>query len=186
MGFLSIFLIAVGLCFDSFAVSVSSGIVLNKIKFSDASKIAGSLAFFQATMPVLGWFAGYQVKDYIASFDHWIAFFLLLFLGVKMIYESLKSKDEPINFNPLDFKVLITLSIATSIDALLVGVSFAFLRINIAESAVIIGAVTFIISMVGILFGKKTGNKFGKKMEILGGLILIGIGVKILIEHLSQ
>jgi len=183
MIFITIILIAIGLCFDSFAVSVSSGIAIQKIKFFDATKIAFSLALFQGGMPILGWLIGEKLKDYLNIYDHWIAFILLSILGLKMIFESLKKEEEQKCFNPLNFWVLIGMSIATSIDALVVGFSIAFIDLPILISGFIIGAVTFIASMLGILFGKKTGNRFGKKMEILGGLILIGLGLKILLEH---
>jgi len=186
MGIVFIFLLAIGLSFDTFAVSISSGLSLSKISFINACKIAFSLAFFQSLMPLVGWFIGSQVKDYMMAFDHWIAFGLLLLLGLKMIYESLEArrKGEEKKFNPLNIYVLLGMSLATSIDALAVGLSFALLGIHILVALFIIGAVTFIISMTGILVGKKTSGRFGKQMEIIGGLILIGIGIKILIQHL--
>lgn len=185
MDFIWIFVIALGLSADSFAVSITSGLILNKIDFRDASKIAFSLGFFQALMPTLGWLIGVKIQKYIESFDHWIAFGLLTIIGVKMILESLKSDEEDRNFNPLNPKILLMMSLATSIDALVVGISFAFIEYNWFLSAFIIGAVTFIISMLGILFGKKMGSRFGSKMEIVGGIILIFIGIRILFEHLG-
>lgn len=184
MDLLTVVLLAVGLSFDSFAVSVSSGLILKKIEFLPATRIAFSLAFFQAAMPVIGWLVGLSIKDYIREFDHWIAFVMLLLIGLKMIWESFHQKEKPADFNPLNIYVLVTLSIATSIDALIVGVGFGFSEVRILEAIVIIGTVTFIISMLGILFGKKAGNRFGKRMEVAGGMILIGIGVKILVTHL--
>lgn len=186
MDYIVILLIAIGLSFDSFAVSVSSGLAMSEISFTNAMKIAISLAFFQALMPLLGWLIGMSIQDYIVAIDHWLAFGLLFLLGLKMIIESIRAtkNGEEKKFNPLNFYVLIGMSIATSIDAFVVGISFAFIHIPILWALFIIGSVTFIISMLGILFGKKTGGRFGKKMEILGGLILIGIGAKILIQHL--
>jgi manganese efflux pump family protein len=184
MQFSVLLLVAIGLSFDSFAVSVSSGFVLPKIKFIQACKIALSLAITQALMTGLGWFVGSQVRVYIEFIDHWIAFVLLLILGGKMIFESLNAKDEVECFNPLKWTVLLTMSLATSIDALAMGVGFALLRINIFYSSFVIGSVTYAVSMIGIFFGQKTGNKMGKKMEIVGGIILILIGIKILLEHL--
>ncbi|MCX6270239.1 MAG: manganese efflux pump MntP family protein, partial [Bacteroidetes bacterium] len=184
MELLTLFLVALGLCFDSFAVSVSSGIARTRIAFLPATRIAFSLAFFQGLMPLVGWFIGKKIAVVLHHADHWIAFGLLGLLGLKMIWESLKKTEETVEFNPLDIRILLMMSLATSIDALVVGVSFGTLNVNILLAILIIGAVTFTISMLGILFGKKTGNRFGKKMEILGGLILIGIGVKILIQHL--
>jgi manganese efflux pump family protein len=188
MEIVTLFLLALGLSFDSFAVSVSSGLILPGIRFYKACIIAFSLAFFQALMPLLGWMAGLTVRDELAQFDHWIAFGLLALLGIKMIYESLKPEEHRNGFNPLKPAVLLTISLATSIDALIVGVSFAFLETPdipaILIPVIIIGSVTFIMSMLGILFGKKAGAKLGKRMEMLGGIILIGIGLKILTEHL--
>lgn len=180
-----IIILAIGLSFDTFAVSVSSGLVMRRITFFNAMKIAFSLALFQAAMPLLGWFLGSEFKTYLVDFDHWIAFILLSILGLKMIYESLTASDEAMRFNPLKFTVLIWLSFATSIDALVVGFSFGLLEIHILLAAFIIGSITFLASMLGILLGKKTGSKFGKQMEIIGGLILISLGTKILFEHLS-
>jgi len=181
--FITIFLIAIGLCFDSFAVSVSSGLMMKHINFFDAMKIAFSLAFFQGLMPLLGWMAGKRISGYLTHYDHWIAFGLLLLIGLKMIWESQKPEENK-TFNPLNIWFIIYMSLATSIDALIVGLSFAFLKTNIYTSIIIIGAVTFIAAMLGILFGKKAGAHFGKRMEILGGIILILIGFKILIEHI--
>ena len=181
--FITIFLIAIGLCFDSFAVSVSSGLMMKHIRFLDAMKISFSLAFFQGLMPFLGWLAGKRISGYLSSYDHWIAFGLLVIIGLRMIWESQKPEENK-SFNPLNIWFIIYMSIATSIDALIVGLSFAFLKTNIYTSIIIIGIVTFISAMLGIFFGKKAGARFGKKMEILGGIILIAIAIKILIEHL--
>lgn len=183
MGIFTILLIAIGLSFDTFAVSVSSGLALPNINFRNAVRIAIVLAFFQALMPLAGWFAGTGFSKYVKDFDHWIAFGLLVLLGGKMIYESFRNGNEESVFNPLDLKVRITMAIATSIDALIVGISFAFLEFRILISTLIIGMVTFIVSMLGMLFGKKVGARLGRRMEIVGGLMLIAIGLKILIEH---
>jgi putative Mn2+ efflux pump MntP len=177
-------LIAIGLSVDSFAVSVSCGLILSEITFKKALRIAFSLAVFQAAMPVVGWFIGKEIAFLIKDYDHWVAFGLLFIIGVKMILESFK-KEEPDNkMNPLDIKVLLWLSLATSIDALIVGVGFSVTAINLWLTAIIIGFTTGFFSMLGILFGKTTGTAFGKRMEIFGGLILIFIGVKILFEHI--
>lgn len=184
MDIITIFLIAIGLSFDTFAVSISTGLVIKQIKFKQALKIAFVLAFLQTLMPFIGWFAGKQIFSLIKSFDHWLAFILLSILGVKMIFESFKKEEEKKNFNPLKLSVLLGMGIATSIDALVVGVSFAFIRTNIWLAIAIIGFITFLVAMLGMLFGKNVGNKFGKRFEILGGLILISIGVKILISHI--
>ncbi|MBW6491475.1 MAG: manganese efflux pump MntP family protein [Lentimicrobium sp.] len=187
----TLLLLALGLSFDSFAVSVSSGLMMPGIRFFKACIIAFSLAFFQAFMPLVGWLAGLSVRDALYQMDHWIAFGLLALLGFKMIYESLKPEEHRNSFNPLKPVILITMSLATSIDALIVGITFAFIAtpdtplwLAILLPVLIIGSVTFVMSMLGILFGKKAGAKLGKRMEMLGGLILIGIGLKILLEHL--
>jgi len=184
MGFITLFIIAIGLSFDSFAISVSSGIVRNRIIFYDATKIAFSFAVFQGSMPLIGWLLGRTISRSIAAFDHWIAFGLLGILGLRMVITGLRVKKEDVVIDPLKPLVLLSLSLATSIDAFVVGVSFAFVEIRIVMAVLVIGSVTFIASMIGILFGKKIGNRFGGKMEVLGGVILFAIGLKILLEHL--
>jgi putative Mn2+ efflux pump MntP len=188
MDLVSILLIAFGLSMDSFAVSVSSGIILPSIKFNRAIIIAFSLAFFQGLMPLAGWLMGIGLHNYIKPVDHWVAFGLLSLLSIKMIIESRKKEDDRADFNPLKPTVLLTMSIATSIDALVVGVSLSFIAVTNSlfwiTPILIIGSVTFFMSMLGILFGKNLGNQFGKKMEMLGGIILFLIGVRILAEHL--
>jgi len=183
MEIITIFLLAIGLSIDSFAVSVCSGLNLPHIRFVQASKIAIFLALFQAAMPLIGWLVGNSMKSLIEPVDHWIAFGLLSLIGGKMIIESLISTESREIKNPLEIKVILMLSVATSIDALAVGFSFATLLDKIVIAVVVIGAVTFIASMLGILLGKKTGPKFNRYSEIAGGLILIFIGTKILIEH---
>ena len=136
-------------------------------------------------MPFMGWLLGKQVEQLINNYDHWIAFGLLAILGVKMVYESFKNDNEKSTFNPLRLSILIGMALATSVDALVVGVSFAFINMNIYWSVLVIATVTFLVSMVGILFGKKVGGSLGKRMEVIGGLILIGIGLKILLSHLT-
>jgi len=183
MDYLVIFLVAISLCFDTFAVSISSGVIKHKIIFKDALKIAFTLAFFQTVMPLAGWCMGKQVKQYISEFDHWVAFGILSILGIKMIIDSFKQESKK-EFNPLNIWILISIAIATSIDAFAVGISFSIINVPIFLSVLIIGFVTFIVSMLGILFGEKTGKIFGKKIEIAGGIILIAIGIKILYKHL--
>jgi putative Mn2+ efflux pump MntP len=185
MEILTIVLIAISLSFDTFAVSISCGLILRRIDFFSATKIAVTMAVFQAVMPLIGWLAGSGIKTYAESFDHWIAFVILGLLGGKMIYESFNTDPEERSFNPLDFKVMVGMAIATSIDALVVGFSFALLDYKILFSVGIIGAVTYIVAMLGMLFGKKIGSRNGRRMEILGGIMLFLIGLKILIEHLS-
>lgn len=146
-------------------------------------KIAFVLAFFQGVMPMIGWLIGSGVKEYMMAYDHWIAFILLMALGIKMIYESFRHDEYRQAYNPMRLGVMVSMAIATSIDALIVGLSFAFIEVNIFITVFLIGTVTFIVSMLGILFGKKAGASLGPRMEIVGGLILIAIGLKILLEH---
>lgn len=181
--FITFLFIGVGLSFDSFAVSVSCGLMKQEIRFKQAVPIAFSLAFFQAAFPVIGWFAGNTIQDLIHSVDHWIAFGLLAFIGIKMILEGMRNNGPLQNFNPFRKRVIIGLSIATSIDALVVGLSFGFLEIPILFPVLIIGVITFIASMLGMLFGKKVPARRSKQSLILGGIILFGMGVKILLEH---
>ncbi|QGY44412.1 hypothetical protein GM418_12305 [Maribellus comscasis] len=177
-------LIGIGLSFDSFAVSVSCGLMKREIRFQQACLVAFSLAFFQGTFPVIGWLIGTGVKNLISSFDHWIAFGLLIFIGIKMIIEGLKPNGRLQNFDPFRIRVLIGLSVATSIDALVVGLSFGFLDMPILFPVIVIGSVTFIASMLGMLFGKNIPAKRSHQSIVLGGIILALIGTKILFEHL--
>lgn len=181
--FITFLLIGIGLSFDSFAVSVSCGLMKQEIKFKQATLVAGSLAFFQALFPVIGWFLGTKINSLIASVDHWIAFGLLAAIGIKMIIEGVKPEGILKKFNPFDLRVLIGLSVATSIDALVVGLSFGFLDVPILFPVVVIGGVTFVASMLGMLFGKNVPAKRSHQSIILGGIILTIMGVKILAEH---
>lgn len=176
--------IGIGLSFDSFAVSVSCGLMRREIRFKQAAIVAGSLAFFQALFPLIGWFIGETLKELITSVDHWIAFGLLSLIGIKMIIEGVKKNGSLSDFNPFKLSVLIGLSIATSIDALVVGLSFGFLDMPILFPAIVIGVVTFIASMLGMLFGKYIPANRSRQSLILGGIILISMGIKILVEHL--
>lgn len=174
--------VGIGLSLDSFAVSVSCGVVKREIRFFQAALVATSFAFFQAIFPVIGWFVGNTVKEFIASFDHWIAFGLLVFIGIKMILEGSKADGKIERLDPYKFKVLIALSIATSIDALVIGLSFGFLDLPIIYPVLIIGSVTFTASMLGMLFGKNIPAKRSLQSLILGGIILTIVGIKILVE----
>ena len=184
MDYLTLLFIAVSLSADSFVVSISCGLIRNKITFWQATRIGFFLGIFQLIMPFLGWFIGKKIESTL-FFNQWIAFALLSLIGGKMIFESLKnSKDENSQKNPLDFKVLIALSLATSMDAFVVGISMAYIRVNLYLACLIIGITTFLFSMLGIFFGKKTGKQFGKKMEIIAGAMLILIGIKILLDNI--
>ena len=177
-------LLGTGLSFDSFAVSVSCGLVKKQISFREAIPIALSLALFQALFPVLGWLAGMQLHDYIGAFDHWVAFLLLAFLGFKMMHEGKKGQYNPNTFSSLGVRVVLGLSVATSIDALVVGLSFGVLDMSIVYPVVIIGFITFIVSMFGMFCGKSIPARHSRHSLLLGGLVLIIIGFKILVEHL--
>ncbi len=185
MSLLEIILIGIGLAMDCFAVAVSWSVIKKEIQFFEALKIGIYFGFFQAIMPVVGWGLGLSFKEYILAFDHWIAFGTLGIIGLKMVIESFKTSDKK-EINVMNFWLIISLSIATSIDALIVGVSFAFLNVNIIETVSIIGIITLFMSMVGFRMGKSLGSVFGRRAELIGGLVLIGIGTKILIEHLTQ
>ncbi len=185
MEFIIVFLIAVSLSFDTFAISISSGLAYQQIKFFEACKIAITLSFFQTMMPLAGWSFGEHIYTYIEPIDHWIAFSLLIFLGLKMFREAIKAKEYK-NFNPLRPLTLLTMAIATSIDALAVGFTFSIINVPILYSALIIGFVTYLASMLGILIGKKVTFKNSSWIDAIGGFILILIGVKILIEHLNS
>ncbi|MBS7343007.1 MAG: manganese efflux pump [Parabacteroides sp.] len=184
MSFLEILLLAVGLSMDSLAVSVTSGAVMKECSVRRVVKIAFVLAFFQAMFTLVGYLLGFSFLKLIETIDHWIAFGLLLYLGGRMIWESRQEKEEDKKMNPLCLKTLCGLGIATSIDALAVGVSLAIMQTSLSVITWTIGIVTFLFSSFGVCFGVKVGNKVDLKLDLIGGVILIGIGVKILIEHL--
>ncbi len=183
MSWITIIFISFGLAMDAFAVSITSGMAIKPLRFGSALKIALFFGFFQALMPIIGWLAGVSLRGFISDIDHWLAFGLLCFIGSKMIYESFKLETSE-KSNPLDIYVIFILSIATSIDALAVGITFAFLNVSIITPVLAIGIVTFLVSFFGVFVGEKFGHFFEKKIEIVGGIILIGIGIKILVEHL--
>lgn len=177
-------MIGVGLAMDAFSVSVTDGIMLGRAKLSQAVKIALFFGLFQFLMPVIGYAAGSTFAEVIESFAHWVAFCILALIGGKMIYEAFTDEENADEGkNPLAFKTLLVLAIATSIDALAVGVTFATMATPVLISSAIIGVVTFFISFAGVMIGSRAGDIFGNKAEIAGGTILILIGIKILIEH---
>ncbi|MBT3363201.1 MAG: manganese efflux pump [Chloroflexi bacterium] len=185
MDLLSILIIAVGLAVDCFAVSVSGSISMKKVARLPMLRMALAFGLFQAGMTALGWLVGQTVVDYIASVDHWIAFGLLALVGAKMIWESIHADSD--NAKTVDVTkglALLVLSIATSIDALAVGVSFAVLDVNIAFACALIGTAALTLTIIGLILGKRLGTDFGKRAEIVGGIVLIGIGTRILISHL--
>ena len=190
MGFLELALICVGLSMDAFAVSICKGLSMRKVDKKYMLVLAAFFGGFQALMPTLGWFLGSQFQTYITAIDHWIAFILLTLIGGKMILDVIKEKGENEEVCPddsvrIDLKEFFLLAVATSIDALAVGITFAFLQVKLASSVTIIGCITFCFTIAGVLIGNVFGTKFKDKATILGGVILIAIGVKILLEHLG-
>jgi len=185
MSLTTIIFLALALAMDAFAVSITSGITIVKMHLRHALRIAAFFGFFQAAMPIIGWSLGRFAADKIQAYDHWIAFGLLSIIGGKMIYESfvLDSENEKPR-DPLNVFILFTLAIATSIDAAAVGISMSLLKVQIIFPSVIIGVITFFVSLAGTWLGSQFGDLFGEKIEIAGGIVLIGIGCKILIEHL--
>lgn len=187
MSIAELLLIGVGLSMDAFAVAVCKGLNMRKVNKVHCFIIALFFGGFQALMPWLGWILGRQFEQYITSIDHWIAFVLLGFIGGKMIFEALKEEEEEINKtdSKLDIKELFLLAIATSIDALAVGITFAFLNVSILPAISIIGCTTFILSAIGVFIGNIFGSRYKSKAELAGGIILVLIGLKILLEHLG-
>jgi len=183
--FLSVLGIALGLSADCFAVAVSGSISREGHSRVDILRVASSFSIFQALMPVLGWLAGRTIVGYIADYDHWIAFFLLAMVGGKMAWESFHPvEDASRNTDITRGLPLLVLSVATSIDALAVGLSFAFLSVNIAAASFTIGLVAFMATALGFIIGKKSTRILGKRAELIGAIILIGIGLRILLSHL--
>lgn len=185
MGLIEIILIAVSLAMDAFAVSICKGLSMKKMDWKKAIIIGLYFGVFQAVMPVIGYLLGVGFEESIKFIDHWIAFVLLAFIGGNMVKEALSKDDDEEVDDKVDFKTMIVLAIATSIDALAVGVTFAFLNVNIVLSVSLIGIITFVISCIGVKIGNVFGDKYEKKAELAGGIVLILIGLKILLEHLG-
>jgi len=187
MGWIGLLALACALAMDAFAVAVVTGVTLNPITRRHVFRLAFHFGLFQALMPTLGWFAGTAVRKYISAFDHWIAFGLLAFVGGKMLWEALHDQEgeRPAADDPTSGWLLVALSVATSIDALAVGLSLAMLGSTIVVPALVIGAAAACFTAVGMGIGRRIGSIWGKRVEVLGGLILVGIGIKIVIEHLS-
>lgn len=184
MGILELFLLAVGLSMDAFAVAVCKGLALKQVKPAQMALVGLWFGGFQALMPVVGYFVGVQFKDAITAIDHWIAFVLLAIIGGNMIREAFSKEEEEADAS-LSFKKMLPLAVATSIDALAVGVSFAFLGVQIGIAASFIGVVTFLLSAAGVKVGSLFGAKYKQRAELVGGVILVLLGVKILLEHLG-
>lgn len=184
MQLVTITIIALGLAMDAFALSIVSGSAYKQLHIRHAFRIAIFFGGFQAIMPLIGALAGMSIRQYIEPYDHWGAFGLLCAVGLKMICESFKIESAEKNIDPSSILVLLVLSVATSIDALAVGITLPLLQISIALAVVIIGLVTFVLSYLGAFIGQKVGHFFEGKIEAVGGLVLICLGVKILLEHL--
>lgn len=189
MGFVELLLVGVGLSMDAFAVSVCKGLCMKRLNMRQALVIALFFGGFQALMPLIGWALGTQFEQFITPVDHWIAFGLLLIIGAKMLWDSFHGDDdEQLSCavdGRLDLRELTMMAVATSIDALAVGITFAFLRVDIVASVVVIGMTTFALSLVGVAVGHRFGARYEKTATIAGGVVLILIGLKILLEHLG-
>ena len=184
MGLIELFLIAVGLSMDAFAVSVCKGLAMPKCTFKKAAIVGLWFGGFQALMPAIGYILGAQFQEAIASIDHWIAFVLLALIGGNMVHEALDNDEEEADAS-LDVQTMFLLAVATSIDALAIGITFAFLKVSIIPAVCFIGIVTFIISFAGVKIGNVFGARYKNKAEIVGGVILILLGLKILLDHLG-
>ena len=184
MSTITLFLLAVGLSMDAFAVAVCKGLAMSRITAKKAITVGLWFGIFQALMPLIGFLLGYGFQDKITAVDHWIAFILLGLIGANMIREALSHEEEKAD-DSLSFKTMFILAVATSIDALAVGITFAFLTVNIWRATAFIGITTFIISVIGVKIGNIFGTKYQNKAEFIGGAILILLGLKILLEHLG-
>lgn len=184
MSLLTLLLIAIGLAMDSVTVSISCGLIFYKFKWKNSLRVAIFMGVFQGLMPVIGWFLGTTFREYVEPIDHWLAFTILSFLGGRMIYEQITTNDEFKCFDPTSYKVLTGLALATSIDALAVGITFSIIEMSITIAGIIIGLTSLILSLLAVYLGVKFREKLKIPFELIGGLILISIGLKILIEHL--
>ncbi len=185
MNLLSLTLIGVGLSIDSLAASITTGACTKNIKLKHVLKVATFMAIFQGTMPLFGWLIGSSFKNIVEDYDHWVAFVLLLGIGGKLIYDGLKNKVETeVKTDVTKNTLLVCMALATSIDAMILGIGFGIIDINIWLAMIVIGSITFLFSSIGVFVGEKLGNKINKGIEVSGGIFLICIGVKILIEHL--
>ena len=184
MNLFSLFAIAVGLSMDAFAVSVCKGLAMHRLSLKNTVILGLWFGGFQALMTLLGYFLGSQFQRYITSIDHWIAFALLALIGISMIREALSKEEESIN-DSVDFRNMLVLAVATSIDALAVGITFAFLDVSIVPAVSFIGIITFTLSMAGVKVGNLFGMRYKSRAELAGGIILICIGLEILLEHLG-
>lgn len=185
MGIIEIVLLGIGLAMDSFAVSICKGLSVRRLKVSHILTAGVYFGGFQALMPLLGYFLGSRFQGVIASVDHWVAFALLALLGLNMVREALGEEEEENSNASFSVRIMLPLAVATSIDALAVGITFAFLRVQILLAIALIGGITFVISAAGVIIGNVFGARFRKKAEVVGGVILILLGIRILLEHLG-
>ena len=184
MGWLELTLLAVGLSMDAFAVSICKGLAMDRVTLGRAAVVGLWFGGFQGLMPLVGWFLGSRFAAYITAVDHWIAFGLLVFLGINMVREARQGEAEEAD-GSLGVKIMLAMAVATSIDALAVGITFAFLEVEVLPAVCFIGIITFLLSALGVKLGSLCGTRFQAKAEALGGIILILLGVKILLEHLG-
>jgi len=178
--------IALALAMDAFAVAMAAGVALHPVSKRQLFRLGFHFGLFQGLMPIIGWLAGLSLQSLISAYDHWLAFGLLSFVGGKMIFEAFHDDEEKQKTDPTRGATMVMLSVATSIDALAVGLSLALIGVNIWTPALVIGLTASTLTVAGMLLGAKIGMIWGKRVEVLGGLVLIGIGVKILVEHLGQ
>lgn len=183
MDIIQIIVLAIGLSMDSLVISLTSGAIIGNHRVVNVLKVAGMLAFMQMSLTVFGWYIGSTFAQYIDKYDHWLAFGILFFLGARVIICTLKGEEDSKPFNPLNFKVMFSLGVATSIDATAVGLSMSLVNIEILLPALVIGVVTLLISSLGVVFGCKVGQRYNLKINMLGGIILILIGCSILAQH---
>ena len=184
MGIIEIFLIGVGVAMDAFAISICKGLSMTKLYIKNMVIVALYLSFFQTIMPLLGYYVGNVFESFIISVDHWLSLILLSIIGINMMKEAFSEETKDVN-DKIDFKTMSLLGIATSIDALTVGITFACLNTNVCVDIFIIGSTTFIVTFIGTYIGNKVGSKYEKSSQLFGGIVLIIIGLKILFEHLT-
>lgn len=180
---IQIIILAIGLSMDSLVIALTSGAIIKNHDTINILKIAGMLAFMQMSLTVFGWFIGSTFAEYIDEYDHWLAFIILFSLGTRVIYSSIKNEGESKPFNPLNFKTMFSLGVATSIDATAVGLSMSLININIFLPAIVIGVVTMLVASFGVISGSKVGQRYNLRINIIGGIILIIIGCSILMQH---
>ncbi|WP_165020424.1 manganese efflux pump MntP family protein [Dysgonomonas sp. ZJ279] len=183
MDMIQMSILAIGLSMDSLIIALTSGAIIRDHRATNVMKIAGMLAFIQLGLTVFGWFIGSTFAEYIDQYDHWFAFGILSLLGVRVIYEAFKGEQDKRPFNPLDIRVMFSLAVATSIDAMAVGLSLSLVNRPIFTPAIIVGLVTFTVAVFGVVFGCKVGRRYNLRINLAGGIILILIGSSILVEH---